>query len=189
VVDRLGDRVEGVALDVADDTAVASVFDEVGAFDHLVLTAAYVPSGTLSELDPDEVRRAFEVKFWGYYRAIRHAADQLPDDGSGSITAVSGNAGVKPAPSFFAVGVVNAAVESLVRYAAVELQPVRVNAVSPGTVDTFDMDPETKRGLAASLPTGRVGEPEDVAAAIVSLATNPYATGSVPRLDGGGLLT
>lgn len=101
-------------------------------------------------------------------------------------------AAAKPVDGLSAYAAVNGAVESLCRSLAVELAPLRVNAVSPGIVDTpayAGMSPtERKRmfdALAARLPARRIGRPEDVAAAVISLMKNGYVTGSVVHVDGG----
>jgi NAD(P)-dependent dehydrogenase (short-subunit alcohol dehydrogenase family) len=183
-VERLGKGATERALDVADPDAVESFFESVGSFDYLVCTAAYVPTGF--DVSDADLRRAFDVKFFGYYHAAEAARPHLAADGA--IAFVTGDAAVRPNPTFFAVGVVNAAVESLVRYLAVEYAPLRVSAVSPNTVDTFGMDADAKAALAESLPARRVAESEDVADALAFALTNPNATGETFRVNGGARL-
>jgi NAD(P)-dependent dehydrogenase (short-subunit alcohol dehydrogenase family) len=86
-------------------------------------------------------------------------------------------------------------VEALARGLALELSPVRVNAVSPGLIATelwSKLDDDARQamydGAATRLPARRVGHPEDVANAIVYLASTPYATGSTVLVDGGGAI-
>jgi NAD(P)-dependent dehydrogenase (short-subunit alcohol dehydrogenase family) len=182
-VSALGDAATGHPVDLADDESVAAFFDAVGPFDHLVLTAAYVPTGGFRETSPDELREAFEVKGIGYLRAAQAAADTIADDGS--VTVISAISADEPSADYFALGMVNAAVEVLVRSVAVELAPVRANAVSPSTVDTWGMDEERKADMAAGLPAAHVGEPADVADAVAFCIRNPYLSGEVVRIDGG----
>jgi NAD(P)-dependent dehydrogenase (short-subunit alcohol dehydrogenase family) len=87
------------------------------------------------------------------------------------------------------------AVDSLVRALAVELAPLRVNAVKPGVVRSplwSNLEPQHQENLyadtAAALPVGRVGEPSDIAAAYVYLMNQQYATGTILTVDGGGVL-
>ena len=94
------------------------------------------------------------------------------------------------------MGAANGALESLARSLALELAPVRVNAVSPGIIDTpirAAMSEAARREMlaktAASLPVGRVGLSEDVAQQILALMNNGFATGSIIYLDGGALVT
>lgn len=90
---------------------------------------------------------------------------------------------------------VNAAIEGLTRSLAIELAPRRVNAISPGVVQTpswahlseSDQQPMFDQ-LADSLPVGRVGQPADVAHAVMGLASNGYTTGEVRTVDGGARL-
>ncbi|MFT4948486.1 MAG: NAD(P)-dependent dehydrogenase (short-subunit alcohol dehydrogenase family), partial [Natronomonas sp.] len=97
-------------------------------------------------------------------------------------------AAVTPDPQYFAVGVVNAAVETLVRYLALEYAPVRVSAVSPNVVDTFGMDDTMRDRVASSVPVDRVAEPEDIAAAVCLALDNPNMSGETLRLNGGSNL-
>ena len=89
-------------------------------------------------------------------------------------------------------GAINAALEGLVRGMALEFSPVRVNAVSPGTIRTplWDgMDDDKREAMFASVagkvPAKRVGEPEDVARAVLYAAATPFTTGSTIIVDGG----
>ena len=162
---------------MSDLGAVEAFFKTVGPIDYLVCTAAFLPTGI--GVTDENLRRAFDVKLFGYRAAARAARERMGDDGA--VVSVTGEASVAPVPEYFAAGVVNAAVESLVRYLALAYDPVRVSAVSPSLVDTFWMDPEA----AADLPAGRVAEPEDVADAVAFALTNPSATGETFRVNGG----
>ena len=110
----------------------------------------------------------------------------------GSIVLTSGVAATTPMRGGAATAAINGAVEALVRTLAVELAPVRVNAVSPGIIATptwdamaaEDRDAMFER-LSGSLPAGRVGTAEDVAAGIWMLLTNDFVTGTVLPVDGG----
>ena len=93
------------------------------------------------------------------------------------------------------VAAINAAVEGLGRALAVELAPVRVNVISPGLVKTpaYKDMPDAQReamykNAADSLPSQRVGEPEDIASMALQIMTNPYLTGNVIDIDGGSRL-
>lgn len=173
-------------VDVEDPATIEVLFEAVGAFDHLVFTPSFVPNESYEDLTEEQFRRAFAVKFWGAYAAVDHATEHIADDGS--IVLTSGNAGTKPAPDFFAIGVVNAAVNMLGRYLAVGLAPLRVNVVSPGLTDTYGMSEDKRDAVAASTLVGRPGEPEDLAQANVHAMTNPNVSGTVMHVDGGSTI-
>lgn len=180
------DHIEVCELDSTNEAAVEAFFDDIGAFDHLVCAAERVPTGGPLETDTETLRAVFDMAFWGSYYAAKYGVSRL-DEGN-TITFVSGNAANRPSVQFFAMGVANAAIETLAKYLAVEIGPVRVNAVSPGRVDALEMTEDTRRSLAESLPAKRTGDPEDIADAILFAVTNPHMTGAVIHIDGGDLL-
>jgi NAD(P)-dependent dehydrogenase (short-subunit alcohol dehydrogenase family) len=90
------------------------------------------------------------------------------------------------------MGAINAALESLVQGLALELKPVRTNAVSPALVDTemwHGMADDARRNMLSTMadkyPAGCIGRPEDIARQLLLLAATPYATGTIVTLDGG----
>ncbi len=177
-------------LDVVDEGAVAEFFASVGDFDHLVFTPTARAAGPIVEIDLDAARRAFDTKFWGAIYAVRHGAPRLAADGS--ITLLSGAAAWTPMRGGAITASTNGAIAALVRTLAVELAPVRVNAVSPGIIDTptWAALPDEQRTamfdrLASALPVGRVGTAEDVAEAILFLMQSGFTTGTVLHVEGG----
>ncbi|CAI8728539.1 MULTISPECIES: SDR family oxidoreductase [Burkholderia] len=179
------------ALDITDTAAVDAFCARVGQFDHVVISAAKTATGPLRALPLADAQAAMDSKFWGAYRIAR-SIDIAP---GGSLTFVSGYLSVRPSASSVLQGAINAALEALARGLALELAPVRVNTVSPGLIATPLWDklaPDARdamyAGAAQRLPARRVGQPEDVANAIVYLATTPYATGSTVLIDGGGAI-
>ena len=190
-VATLGGDATAATLDTGDEAAVAGFFADRAPFDHVVISAAQTPSGPVRGLSLEDARRAMESKFWGAYRIARAA--RITE--GGSLTFVSGFLSVRPSGGAVLQGAINAALEALARGLALELAPVRVNAVSPGLIETplWSGMPEEKRaamfaGAAGRLPARRVGQPEDIAKAILFLATTPFATGSTVRVDGGGAI-
>lgn len=188
--DEIPQPVETCPLDVTQEHAVKEFFAKTGELDHLVVTAATGVVGAFLELDPPSFRQVFDSKFWGQYCAVRYGAQRIRE--GGSITLFSGVAAVKPMAGLSAYAAVNGAVEALCRSLAVELAPLRINAISPGIVDTpayAGMSPHERKKmfdtLAAMLPARRIGRPEDVATAVIALMKNGYTTGSVVSVDGG----
>lgn len=187
---RIGGDVVTAVLDTSDNAAIESFFAGRAGFDHIVVSAAHTPGGPVRELPLEDAYRAMDSKFWGAYRIARAAR---VNEG-GSLTFVSGFLSVRPG-AWVLQGAINAALESLARGLALELSPVRVNAVSPGVIATplWSGLPEADReamykATAARLPAKRIGRPEDVANAIAYLVTTPYATGSTVLVDGGGAI-
>ena len=124
--------VTAIPADVTSDESVAGLFKNCGPVDHVVVTAAQLRTGPFKTVATDDVRATMESKFWGAWRVAR-AADIRA---GGSLTLVTGYLSVRPRPGAAIVGAVNGALELLTRGLALELAPIRVNAVSPGTIDT-----------------------------------------------------
>jgi NAD(P)-dependent dehydrogenase (short-subunit alcohol dehydrogenase family) len=184
--------VTAIPADVTGDKSVEDLFRRCGPVDHVVVTAAQLKTGPFKTVAMDDVRATMEGKFWGAWRVAR-SAEIRP---GGSLTLVSGYLSIRPRPNSAIISVANGALESLARALALELAPVRVNAVSPGIVDTpirAAMPEAARRDMlaktAAALPVGRVGVGEDIAQQILAFMTIGFMTGSIVYLDGGGLVT
>ncbi|RKT18974.1 NAD(P)-dependent dehydrogenase (short-subunit alcohol dehydrogenase family) [Streptomyces sp. 1114.5] len=183
---------EVLALDLAEERSIAEFAARAGRFDHLVSTAAIPANGPLQELEVADVQRAFSAKVIGPLLLAKHLAGQVSEDGS--FTFFSGVAAWRPSPGRTVMATTNGALAFLVQALAVELAPVRVNAVSPGIVDTGSWDglgsdkEAFLRGVATRNPARRVGSPEDLLKAVFYAIDNPYVTGTVLHVDGGGRL-
>ncbi|MGW3462390.1 SDR family oxidoreductase [Streptomyces olivaceoviridis] len=181
-----------VEFDITDDASAARLADEAGPFDHLVSTAAVPANGPLAELDPVDVRRAFAAKVTGPLFLAKHLAGQARE--GGSFTFFSGVAAWRPASERTVMATTNGALAFLVQALAVEIAPLRVNAVSPGIVDSGawdklgDAKPGFLRQIADNNPVRRVGTADDVVKAVLFAMDNPYVTGTVLHVDGGARL-
>jgi NAD(P)-dependent dehydrogenase (short-subunit alcohol dehydrogenase family) len=138
--------------------------------------------------DLDGLRSILEIRLLGVVHAVRHARPQMH---GGSITLMSGLYSTRPAAGGAMGAAAVAGVEGMTRALALDLAPIRVNAVAPGLIDTplwdsFGAHREAIAARAASLPVGRIGRPEEVAEAVVFLMTNGFVTGTVLPIDGGG---
>ena len=193
---RIGLPVQVAEVDATDAAAVASFFGTAGPVDHLVLAASpgAVGSGPFSELDEGALRQAFDGKFFAYITVLQAARPHLR--ANGSVTLISAVSARAAYPGAVGLAAVNGAVEAIVPTLAVELAPLRVNAVSPGIIDTqwWDGLPADQRAAffqaaGAVSPAGRVGTPDDVAAAITYLAGAGFVTGTVLECTGGANLT
>ena len=181
--------VKGIAADVTSDEAVEGLFRQTGAVDHVAVTAAQLKSGPFKSMSMADARATMEGKFWGAWRVAR-CAEFRP---GGSLTIVSGFLSIRPRPNSAIVGAANGALEALARSLAIDLAPVRVNAVSPGIIDTpirAAMPEDARKAMldkiAAALPVGRVGLAEDIGMQILAFMQNGFATGSIVYIDGGG---
>jgi NAD(P)-dependent dehydrogenase (short-subunit alcohol dehydrogenase family) len=187
-VKEIGRGTLGEALDTTDDAALEAFFGRHPEWDHIVVSIAAGRSAGL-QLSQQDAYGNMNAKFWSASKTARLA--RISADGS--LTLVSGYLSHRPNKDALLQGCINAALESLGRGLALALSPVRVNTVSPGLIDTpirAGMPADQKQKMydeaAATLPARRVGQPEDVAEAIVMLMTNPFTTGSTLFVDGGG---
>jgi NAD(P)-dependent dehydrogenase (short-subunit alcohol dehydrogenase family) len=193
---RIGHPVLAAELDAASRGELDAFFATAPAIDHLVLCASpgAVGVGPIATLDEAALRQAFDGKFFAHVKAIQAALPRLRRDGSVTmVTAASARAAF---PGTAGIAAANGALETMVAPLAVELAPLRVNAVSPGVIDThwWDAMPQDQRrayfdSVAAVSPVQRVGTPEDVAEAIVYLAGAGFVTGTVLECTGGSNLT
>jgi NAD(P)-dependent dehydrogenase (short-subunit alcohol dehydrogenase family) len=187
-----GRRVRTVAIDMANEADVARMFDEVGAFDHLVATAGTPPpNDPIDRTDMDFVRRFVDSKLLGAVVLAKHAVRTLRP--GGSIIFTSGiNKDRPPIPGGAIVSAIAGSFSYFARALALELAPTRVNVVSPGWVDTPMWDEivgEAKTGffagMAPNLPSRKIATPADVARAYLYLLESEFMTGETIHIDGG----
>lgn len=180
-------------VDTHDPEGLSALFSEAGPIHHLVgaATGATRTNGPFMSQTDEQFRAAFD-KFWGYTHVVRQGVPHLVEDAS--ITLVSGTPARKCNPGMISVSCTGCAVEGFVRALTPELAPIRINGVAPGIIDTpmFDHFGEKKAAtldaIGANFPLGRVGQPEEVAEAILLCMSNTYMTGVVIDVDGGALL-
>jgi NAD(P)-dependent dehydrogenase (short-subunit alcohol dehydrogenase family) len=194
--ERIGHPVLAAELDATSRAALEEFFAGTGMVDHLVLSASpgAVGVGPIAALDEAALRQAFDGKFFAHVKAIQAALPRLRKDGSVTlVTAASARAAF---PGTAGIAAANGALETMVAPLAVELAPLRVNAVSPGVIDTHWWGglPEDQRrayfeSVAAVTPVRRVGGADDIAEAIVYLAGAGFVSGTVLECTGGSHLT
>lgn len=180
-----------VAFDARNENECQRAMQIINKIDHLVLSlSGGKGGGPFSSIESADLKEAFEGKFWAYFSLVQKSLSYLSQ--SGSIILVSAGSARAALPGTAGLSAVNSAIEGLIRPLAVELKPRRINAVSPGVIDTpwWDSIPEDQKQVmfkkfAAVTPVGRVGTPQDVAEAIVFLISNSFMTGCVIECDGG----
>ncbi|WP_326736674.1 SDR family NAD(P)-dependent oxidoreductase [Streptomyces sp. NBC_01022] len=191
-----GGEADALACDVADraavEAAVAHAVSVFGGLDVLVNNAyACTPDAALFEDEQDETwQRDLDVTLGGAYRCSRAALPHLAASGRGAIVSIGSVNGVQDFGNH-AYSAAKAGLASLTRTLAGHAGPrgVRVNLVAPGTIRTdawAGRDAELSR-VSGLYPLGRVGEPEDIAAAVAFLASRDAAwvTGTTLCVDGG----
>lgn len=185
---------KGFTADLGDEKQVAQLFKKIGEFDHLVFTAGdSLKFSELSELDIDDAKQAIHLRFWGAIMAAKHGVPLIRK--GGSITLTTGALGRKPKKGALVIAGMASAIDGLTRALAIELAPIRVNAVCAGTVKTnllADM-PEVEREaffsrVGSKLLTGRVGNTKELAEAYLYLMRGSFTTGQIIVVDGGNLL-
>lgn len=190
---QLPDGARGAVVDLTDAAGLDGFAEQIGEIEHLVFTAGEsLELAPLTDLTPDVIAGFFTTRFVGALNTVRVFASRISD--GGSITLTSGTAAHQPAFGVLPVsicGAMNAATTAL----AVELAPIRVNAVAPGVVRTplwaamSDADRQMMFSQAAQkLPLGRIGEVEDVALAYLYCMEQAFGTGIVLTVDGGTTL-
>ncbi|MCL5028913.1 MAG: SDR family oxidoreductase [Bacteroidetes bacterium] len=188
---ELGGNVKGIAVDVCNADLLKETLSKIGQIDHLVIAVSGAKgAGLFCDLDLKLLREGFEQKFFPQLQTAQLALNYL--NKNGSITFITAGSSHSKLIGTSGLGAINGGLEIMVPILAKELKPVRVNAVSPGVINTPWWDflspakkEETFKQYAEAIPVGRIGEPEDVATIVETLIKNSYITGQVIAVDGG----
>jgi NAD(P)-dependent dehydrogenase (short-subunit alcohol dehydrogenase family) len=179
------------SADVANDASVVAAVADIDHADHLVLLAGSFVVGKILETDVSVLKRAFDERVWGAISVLRSFGTKL--SATGSVTFISGVLADRPTATGTAVlASASAAMEALARGLALELSPLRVNTLSPGTIDTpllakvlGDYRDTYVEAASEKSPVKRIGTPEEAASAVVFLMTNGFVSGETLHVDGG----
>jgi NAD(P)-dependent dehydrogenase (short-subunit alcohol dehydrogenase family) len=179
-----------VRIDVTDETTVARAAQSLGDFDHVISTASAHHDVAVPDLEHDRIQAALSAKVVGPLLLAKHFAPRMA--AGGSFLFFSGIVGWRPKPGTVVKGTANAALATLVIHLAVELAPLRVNAIAPGLTDSgaWDRLPDERRlalydGAAAASLAGRVGTLDDITDAALWLLGAGWVTGETVHVDGG----
>ncbi|WRZ95605.1 SDR family oxidoreductase [Streptomyces sp. NBC_01007] len=186
-------KISTIAADMGREEDVAALFAQVERVEHVAVTAADATGvyGRTVDVATATARAIVETKLLGAWLVGKYAAGRV----TGSITYTSGINAYRPNGSNTIMAAANGALASLAYGLAIELAPVRVNVISPGWVDTpiwdqLGMDKQAAFAeLAARLPARRIGTPDDIAQAFLSVIHNGFITGTVLHVDGGHRIT
>ena len=188
---ELPDGIAGATVDVTNGESLKHLFASLNEFDHLVVTAG----DAMPAFQPnyEQARQTFEVRFWGAYLAAITAAPHIR--AGGSITLTNGIVAIRPWKGWSVTAAVAGALESLTRGLALDFAPIRVNAVCAGMVKTplwSGMSARERETMyaenAKKLPTGRIGEPEDIAQTFLYLMQSGFTSGQIIVIDGGAVI-
>ncbi|WP_405137197.1 SDR family NAD(P)-dependent oxidoreductase [Nocardia sp. NBC_01388] len=190
-----------IQADISDadqaNELVAKSVDHYGRLDVLVNNAGRtraIPHRDIAAAYPDIWRDIFGLNVFGTWQTTVAAIPHLEATGRGAVVNISSIAGSRPAGSSIPYAVSKAAVEHMTRLLAASFGPtVRFNAVAPGLIETAwttsdDFFASIAARVRETTPLRRVGQPDDVAAAVVLLAESEYTTGHVLSVDGGAHL-
>ena len=191
-------------LDVLDDAAVTTLFDEIPPLSILFNCAGYVHHGTILDCSPRDWDASVNLNVRAMYVAIRAALPKMlarfdeRGEGASIINMASIAGSIKGLPNRFIYGTTKAAVIGLTKSVAADYvqRGIRCNAIAPGTVDTPSLaaridafpDPvEARKMFVARQPMGRLAKPEEIAPMVVFLASDEaaFVTGNVYSCDGG----
>jgi NAD(P)-dependent dehydrogenase (short-subunit alcohol dehydrogenase family) len=203
VLDLAAEALEGLAatlpkahravVDVLDEAEVTRAFAQLGPVDHVYVAAGTTRLGSILEGPLEPQLRPLQVRLFGSVNVVRAAAKHVRP--GGSFTFTGGVSSDRPVAGAWVSSVGTMAAEQLARTLALELAPLRFNAVAPGWTDTPMWDAvlgankaQVFQGVAEKLPTRRLSTAAEVASAVLFLMTNGAITGEVVHVDGGGRL-
>lgn len=191
VAARIGPEARGVHLDLEDSVSIAEALSGATPIDHLVLTPIHAGNQTIRELDVAVAMRAVRIKIVGYLEVVHYALPRLRP--TSTVTLFGGLAKANPYPGSTLVSTLNGGIVGMTATLAVELAPIRVNAISPCVVED---SPRWQQRIAegagqavevfrARAPSKRLASVEDIVSGVFFLMDNLAANGMDLELDGG----
>lgn len=191
---ELPDSTKGYTIDLGNEQNIKTFFEGIGTFDHLVYTAGENLSLIyLNDLELEKAHNFFNLRYWGALASLKYATPHINQ--GGSISLMSGTASARPGAGWLLGASICGAMNGLTRAMAIELAPIRVNAVAAGVIKTNlwnGLSEANREGmyksLSEALPLKRVGEAEDIALAFTYLMKQPHVTGQILTVDGGTVL-
>jgi 3-oxoacyl-[acyl-carrier protein] reductase len=199
-IEKLGRRVKTVCVDVTSkeqvDNMMQNIVPAFGGVDIFVNNAGITVMKRIIDTLPEDIDNIFDTNLKGAIYFLQNAAKLMLRQGrGGSIIIVTSINAIAPLPSQAFYSSTKAALEAIMKCLAADLakEGIRVNSVAPGAIAT-DMNshftPEVAQTVAAKIPLGRIGEPDEIGDAVAYLASDAarYITGSTIVADGGYLL-
>lgn len=191
VAATLGDTVTGLALDLNDTHGLGDALASVDTVDRLVVAAIERDQNSVADYDVDRATRLTVLKLVGYTEVVHTLLPRMGSDAS--VLLFGGRAKDRPYPGSVTVSTVNGGIVGLVNALALEMAPIRVNALHPGIVGDSpfwaDKPPGVLEGYVARTPTGRLAAMADVVDAVDFLLENRAVNATNLYVDGGWLVT
>jgi NAD(P)-dependent dehydrogenase (short-subunit alcohol dehydrogenase family) len=190
VAKTIGPNVKGIGLDLTRPHDIAKSLSGVGSLRHVVLSAIQRDSNSARNYNIDGAISLVTLKVVGYTETVHALLPKMTNDAS--IVLFGGLAKERPYPGSTTVSAVNGAVTTMVHTLALELAPIRVNAIHPGIIGDTPMwseKAEVLENAIARTPTKRLATTNDVAGAAVFLLDNQSVNGVNLNIDNGWLLT
>lgn len=188
---EVGGKTRGLAVDLANPAEIAGKLADIGQVRHLVIAAIERDDNSVRKLDIARAVRLVTLKLVGYTEVIHTLAPRFAPDAS--IVLFGGLAKERPYPGSTTVTTVNGGVNNMIKSLAVELAPVRVNAVHPGIVGDSPAwsgkPPEVLKRVVDRTPLGRLVTMDEIVGAVLFLLDNKGVNGVNLYVDGGWLLT
>lgn len=184
---EIGGSTRAAALDLRKPREIAAALRQVGPVDHLVIAAMERDQNTIREFDIDGALGLVTEKLVGYAEVIHTLVDRLHDDSS--IVLFGGMAKERPYPGSTTVSTVNGGIVGMVRTLAIELAPIRVNAIHPGIVpETPYWEGKNLDHILARTPTKRFVTAADIVDGVRFLLENRSVNAFDLRVDGGWII-
>lgn len=191
VAASVGESARGIPLELAEPHAIGAALADVGPVDRLVLAAIDRDANSIADYDIDRATRLATIKLIGYAEVIHALRPGMGEDAS--VVVFGGRAKDRPYPGSLTVSTVNGAVTGMVNALALELAPIRVNAIHPGIVGDSPFwagKPEAVlEGYRSRTPTGRLATMADIVGAVDFLLENGSVNAVNLYVDGGWLVT
>jgi NAD(P)-dependent dehydrogenase (short-subunit alcohol dehydrogenase family) len=186
---EIGGKVRGIALDIAEPAMIADQLADVGRIDRLLIVAVERDHNSVRDYDVARAIRGVTVKLVGYTEIVHTMLGRFSKDAS--VVIFGGLAAERPYPGSTTITMVNGAVKSMIKTMAVELAPIRFNAIHPGIIgDTpaWKDKPEALEVVRSRTPGGRLATTDDVVDAVKFLFNNKGVNGVNLIVDGGWML-
>ncbi|MGH8916584.1 MAG: SDR family oxidoreductase [Acidimicrobiia bacterium] len=188
IASELGNGATGLGFDLGKPGTIGEALQSVGTVDKLVLSAIDRDNNPVREYNHESAANLATMKVVGYTETIHSLLPKLTEDSA--VVLFGGRAKDRPYPGSTTVTAVNGAVATMITAFAIELAPMRFNAIHPGIVgDSPYWEGKQLDGVLARTPTNRLATMDDVVDATVFLLENPSVNGVNLYVDGGWLLT
>ena len=191
VASSLGPSARGLALDLSQPESISQALAGIESVDHLVIAAIERDANSVADYDIGRATRLATIKLVGYTEVIHALLPRMHDESA--VVLFGGRAKDRPYPGSTTVSAVNGGVVGMVNALALEMAPIRVNAIHPGIVGDSpfwaDKPAAVLEGYRSRTPTGRLASMADVCDAVDFLLTNRAVNAVNLYVDGGWLIT